>query len=988
MGRSKRSRRSATVSAFTGVGPALAFGAMTMTGVIAPVEAYAADVNVTTNTNRVDLDTKSGTTVDIAAGVTIKNDAPSSTIGTVQATTQTWTLTNNGKIDGRQDDPFLTNDGVKFTKGGTINNTATGSITGFYGVFTAGSSSTVSNSGSITGTIRGVEMQAGGSFTQTATGTISTANGGVNIIGGPGSVINSGTITSTSFNGVQMTGGGTVENTVTGKITGSVVVTGAAGSITNAGTITGNAGADALVVKQGTITNTGAIIGNSQSSNAVSIAQTNGGVVTNSGSITNIAGKSFATGVSVTNGTFNNQAGGTVSSFYNAVYLPGSLGVSVLNNAGKLESTASTVGSGAVEISSGGTVTNESTGVIIGAQQGILVNGTKDITITNKGVITGTAAVGLQLNGTTKATVTNYGAINGGMNLNKGESVLNVFTGSSITGNVDAREGTDTLRLQGSGTGTYDSSYKNFEIFDVDAAGGTWTQTGTAAFTGGSTVTNGTLVANGTLTSTLAVKSGATLKGTGTVGATTVQGTVAPGNSIGQLNVSGDLTIQAGSTYQVEVDPTGAGDKIAATGAASITGGSLQVLAGAGKYNTSTEYVIITAPGGVSGSGFTGLSTNMPFLTPTVRYDPTQVVLTLKVSNIDFATIAQTGNQTAVGDAVQPLGPGNPIWDAILPLSVADGRTALNALSGEVHAAAFGRLVDDSRHVREAMMERLRTNADVPEDGAVTLWAEAFGASGDLDATTETVGTSRDIWGFFAGAERALGSWRVGILGGYQTANLDMSARASSANINAYHFGLYTGGMLGPISLRAGMDYSETDLRTARSVTFPGVSQFLVSNSGAKTKQFFMEAAWPVKMGDSGFEPFAGIGYLGVETDPIIESSGTAALQGSAQDADLSFSTLGLRGATGGGGTWSFRGAASWRHYFTDVTPSRRLTFQAGSTPFTVISTPLAPDAGLVEAGVEWRSGRTRISATYSGQFAEGQQDHGLRLTISVGLGG
>lgn len=981
MTKTKRSRRSAKSTTLAHAAPALAFGAITMAGVIAPVEVFAADVNVTTNTNRVDLDTKSGTTADIGAGVTVKNDQPTVGPGTVQALNSAWTVTNNGTIDGRLDDSLKTNDGIKLGKGGTVVNN--GTITGFYGVLTTTGTGAVTNSGSITGFLRGVEMQAGGSVVNNAGATIKSANGGVNVTSAAtGSVVNSGTIDGGLFNSISLQGGGTVDNKASGQLNGAIVIGGVGGSVTNAGTLINNGGTSAIAVKSGTITNSGTVLGQTVAS-MVTIVQTSGGVITNSGVITNNQKSSFATAVEVTKGTFTNEATGVVSAYYNAVYMSGSGGPGTLTNAGVIKNDAVVAGSGAIEMAGGGTVTNS--GTITGVQQGLL-NGSGAITITNSGTISGSTA--LQLNGAGLSTVINKGTINGKVNLSTGDGVLQVFTGSKITGAVDARAGTDTLRLSGAGAETYDSSYLNFEVLDVDAAGGTWTHTGTAAFTGGTTVTNGTLIASGTLTSAVTVKSGATLKGAGTVGSTTVQGIIAPGNSIGQINLAGDLTIQAGSTYQVEVDPGGIGDKIAATGKASITGGTLQVLANAGKYNPTTEYVIITAPGGVSGSGFTALTSNYAFLTPTVRYDPTQVVLTLKVSSIDFASIAQTPNQTAVGNAVSALGPGTPVFDAILPLTAADARTALNALSGEIYAAEFGALVDDSRHVREAMMERVRENADGPEDGAVTLWAEGFGAWGDLDGTSQTVGTSRDIWGFFAGAERNAGNWRLGILGGYQSAALDMSDRASTGEVSAYHIGLYGGGMIGPVSIRAGFDYSEADLDTSRTVAFTGFSQGLASTSGGRVSQLFGEAGYGFKAGGGSLEPYAGFGWIGLDVDPATETGGSAALNVAGGDGDLTFGTLGVRGATGGEGPWSFRGAASWRHYFRDITPGRSAMFAAGTTAFSVVSTPLAQDAGLIEAGVEWRSGRTSISAFYSGQFADGQTDHGLRLTISIGLGG
>ena len=131
-------------------------------------------------------------------------------------------------------------------------------------------------------------------------------------------------------------------------------------------------------------------------------------------------------------------------------------------------------------------------------------------------------------------------------------------------------------------------------------------------------LSGGTLSANGTLNSSVNVGSrGNALMGTGTVGTTTVAngGTLAPGNSIGTLNVAGNISFAAGSTYRVEVDATGASDRLAATGTATLNGGTVAVLAAPGAYQPSTSYTILTAAGGITGA-FARVTSNLAFLAP------------------------------------------------------------------------------------------------------------------------------------------------------------------------------------------------------------------------------------------------------------------------------------------------------------------------------------------------------------------------------------
>ncbi|MGU3451742.1 phosphatase PAP2 family protein, partial [Methylobacterium fujisawaense] len=131
---------------------------------------------------------------------------------------------------------------------------------------------------------------------------------------------------------------------------------------------------------------------------------------------------------------------------------------------------------------------------------------------------------------------------------------------------------------------------------------GTLTLTGLSTLSGATTVQAGRLAVNGSLAnSVVSVLPGAELGGSGTVGGIGALsgGTVSPGNSIGTLTVAGNAAFAAGSTYRVEANAAGQADRIAATGSATLSGGTVQVLAASGAYNPRTTYTILSAAGGV-----------------------------------------------------------------------------------------------------------------------------------------------------------------------------------------------------------------------------------------------------------------------------------------------------------------------------------------------------------------------------------------------------
>lgn len=514
---------------------------------------------------------------------------------------------------------------------------------------------------------------------------------------------------------------------------------------------------------------------------------------------------------------------------------------------------------------------------------------------------------------------------------------------------------------------------------------GTLTLSGNSqAFAGSTSITSGTLSVSGRIGGTLAVNAGR-LQGTGTVGATTVAsgGTIAPGNSIGTLN-TGAITFQTGSIYSVELNDAGQSDKIASGGAATINGGTVQVLARVGNYENETVYTILTATGGVTrggaANGFDGVTSNLAFLTPTLTYETGDVLLTMTRNDIDFGNIGRTFNQRSAGAAVQTFGSG-AIYHAVLVADAATAQGAFDALSGEIHASLRGAMVDDTRLPRDAVLSRLATNA------GRGVWIEGFGNWGATDIDNNAAATRRDSKGFIAGADMPVAENIVlGLAAGYTHTNLEADARDSRAIINAVHVIGYGGAAFDALHLSAGLGYAHSNLETARLVAFTGFSDALHGDYDGSLLQGFGEASYAVPVGDNVVSPFVGLATIRAHTGDFAERGGAAALEGAGRSETTTFSTLGLRFQTPQESDFSVTANLGWRHAYGTKTPLSILAFDTGA-PFAVAGTPTERDSAATDIGAAWRiRPGLSLGAAYNGLLGASSHDNAVRLNLTQTL--
>ncbi len=908
-----------------------------------------------------------------------------SVLGTGQ-TMQFWDgadTTGNGTVNGGGG--TWTSAGTNWT-GDPLNAGVNGTYGGSVGVFAGATGGTVN----VVGTQNFDTLQ----FSATTDGSGYTINGGAlafNPASGTAATINVGNGVSTTIETVLQNGGtgtglnkvgnGTLTlkgmNTYTGATSiaaGGTLALSGQGRINASSGLTANGTFDvsaAAAAEVKSLAGTGQVV---LGSNYLKINNATG---TFSGAITGAGGVNIAAGTQVLTGANTFTGGAGISSGATLQIGDGGAGGSLASG---VTNFGALVFNSSANATYGGSITGPGSFSQIG---------TGTLTLTANNSTSGAVTVGtgstLQLgNGGTTGWIGGSGNFLGSI-ANNGALIYNRSNDVTYAGTV-------------SGNGTL-----------TQAGTGKLTLTGVNSFTGATDIKSGDLIVNGSLanSSLTTIRRGARLGGTGTLGNTTIQagGVHAPGNSIGTQTIAGNYTNNG--VLQIEGSPT-ATDKLIVSGGVDISGATLDLLLSP---NTASSWQLINGPfilidkqssGAITGT-FASIVDNLVFLDPTVDYsggDGNDLSLKLTRNDVSFASIGRTRNQIAASTVVEGLGLTNPIFSAVAFAATPEAaRTAFDLLSGEVHSSFQSILIEDSRFLRDAANDRLRSvlgtvaakqsseTTGAIGSGELALWSQGFGSWGRIDGDGNAAKADRSIGGFFVGADTQVDEWTVGALAGYSRASMDIDARFSSATSDNYHLGLYAGGRWGDASLRTGAAYSWHDIETSRTVSFPGFSDTLDADYSAGTGQVFGEFAYAFQTGAVDLEPFANLAYVHLNRDGFTERGGAAALVGKDASQDTTFTTLGLRAASSfdlGGVLATARGTVGWRHAFGDTLPLSSNGFSAAST-FVIAGVPIAENSAVLEAGLDFAvAPDATLGLTYTGQFGGGVSDQSVKANLSV----
>jgi outer membrane autotransporter protein len=380
---------------------------------------------------------------------------------------------------------------------------------------------------------------------------------------------------------------------------------------------------------------------------------------------------------------------------------------------------------------------------------------------------------------------------------------------------------------------------------------------------------------------------------------------------------------------------------------------------------------------------FATVNSNIVILSPSISYKPNEVDLILRFNPLP--SFAATPNQASVAAAIQGNFAG-ALFNAVDALAPDKLPAAFDATSGEIHASVHSILLEDSQTLRQSVLDRLH---DAQSGDKPAAWGRLFGSWGTIGTDGNAATVDTNFSGLTGGVDVPLrDGLRAGFAGGYGTVSGFAGTRGSSLSADMAHVGLYGGYLDGPFSLKTGVISTWGRVRTDRVVRLVGFSDLDTAHQVVRSSQAFAEAAYDADIDGVSFEPFANGGWVDAITGGFTEHGGAAALTGEHASTSEPFSTLGVRLETvlTAPAATDFHPYASlgWLHAYSDLTPSRTLSFVATGSGFTVSGVPLDRDQAVIDVGITAHPvpGIT-ANLGYQGVLSDRVHDNALRANMA-----
>ncbi|MDV3467559.1 S8 family serine peptidase [Stenotrophomonas sp. C3(2023)] len=490
-----------------------------------------------------------------------------------------------------------------------------------------------------------------------------------------------------------------------------------------------------------------------------------------------------------------------------------------------------------------------------------------------------------------------------------------------------------------------------------------------------------------------AIEQNGMLGGTGTLSNTDNNGTLVPGDGLGggTLKINGNY--RQGSNGTLLASLAGDNPALLTVSGSAVLSGNVVAAPVEGQFYLGEQFNLLHAEGGISGS-FASLDTHAfsPFLQFSLQGDAS----TLRVDvqrGASLHSAAVGHNQQALAAVLDTLPVRQGLPQPLTQLFPQQLGTALDGLSGELHAAAPLALAQSSRYVRDAVLARSNAGALAPQADAApaTVWVQAIGGATTMQGGAGLASARSNSTGLLAGAEYMLGYTQLGmVLGSGRSDVRQAQGRQARLRSDNRHVGLYASHDWGALTVGGGMAYSRHRIDSERQLQFQGFHDALAARQHGSTRQLFAEGSYRFGSEQIGLSPYLQVARVRVDLGDVRERGGAAALHGKVGRIDSTTVGTGLRfdkglQAQGQDNSWlRLTGSLGYQRNLGDREGAALLGFNTGNR-FGVASTAIARSAWTGELGISaWLTPRQQLQLGYSGQFASRNRDHALNASWSL----
>ena len=453
------------------------------------------------------------------------------------------------------------------------------------------------------------------------------------------------------------------------------------------------------------------------------------------------------------------------------------------------------------------------------------------------------------------------------------------------------------------------------------------------------------------------------------------------------------------------------------------------MLAEAGTYAGSTDYTILTAAGGLGGTTFASVNSNLAFLTPTLTYDANNVFLNLTLNETTLTSVASTPNQTAVTNVLSNNTIAlQTIVNNLLVLSSTGAQQAFDSLSGVQHThgqllvkglsqrflqllinrgllSANTSLAFNSLQNFNPMSEPLLAyngsnwpmmaasasagaygqGLDATERG---WWLQGFGGFGDIDTTTNASGADYDTIGLAFGVDTEWRDMVIGVAGSY--ASSDADTFGGNLDIDSYQMAGYGRWQQDAIYINAAIGFGFHQTDSSRAVVVGATSSTATSDYDSYNVGAAFEAGKDYALSlATTFTPYVGIEYSHFSRDDFTETgAGTANLSVDDEDQDSLRSKLGLRlshdiTTQQDKRITPYVDVAYVREYMDSVSRLDAGFSAAPTATFRIDGTDLDRDRLQLGAGITGQLNETTtLNVAYNGELAGSDDNHSFSATV------